>query len=326
VETQLGNFPAAIAAGEHALRFGVFRPAVTYVDLARAYKREARYADAKRTIAEAQAQGKDNSALHHILFDIAVIEQDQQAIQHEVEWSEGQPDSFSWLESEAILAADQGRYHQSEALFDSAIRDAGKKVDADFADDMRLDEARIELQLGRTDKVRELLQQIKDRSSVDCAVVEAGVGDTAAAEGYLKKPEQYPRGTAEHYLLLSEVKALLALHRGDPAGAVAALEPAVPYQLGRCEVIEVRAQAYLAAHQGSKAQEQFQILLDHAGLEDPTLPRTNLAHLGLARAYALQNSKTESRNEFEKFFALWKDADADVPVLKQARAEYAHLQ
>ena len=107
--------------------------------------------------------------------------------------------------------------------------------------------------------------------------------------------------------------------------AVAALEPAAPYELAAPEVIEVRGNAYLALKQGEKAEAEFKKLIANPGLEDPVHPWTVLAHVGLARAYALYGNKSASKSEYEKFFALWRDADSDLPVLQQARREYAQI-
>ena len=103
-----------------------------------------------------------------------------------------------------------------------------------------------------------------------------------------------------------------------------------PFQARVCappRVASPRTPCYRpAAGQGDKAEVEYKKLIANPGLEDPALPRTTLAHLGLARAYAMENKSAESRGEYEKFFALWKDADTDVPVLEQARLEYAHLR
>jgi Tfp pilus assembly protein PilF len=171
-----------------------------------------------------------------------------------------------------------------------------------------------------------MVRQIKDKSSLEYAVAATAAGNNAAGDAYLKKPTDPPLGTIEQQLLFPELKALLALNHHDSAGAIAALPQATPYDLVRCEVIEVRGQAYLAAGQGDKAEVEYKKLIANPGLEDPALPRTTLAHLGLARAYAMENKSAESRGEYEKFCALWKDADTDVPVLEQARLEYTHLR
>jgi eukaryotic-like serine/threonine-protein kinase len=326
VQTQLGNFPAAIEAGEHVLKDITARPAMAYEELARADMRQNRFADSKRTIAEGQASGKDDPGMHHILLQIAMIEEDPQALAQEIAWSQKNPELFTSLEDQAIFAAGQGRYHQCEELFDRAILDAAKEVNAELADNLRLIEAEVEVELGRTAQAKELLLQIKNQDSLDFAVVATKAGDISVGKASLQKPEEYPHGTFEHNVFLPELRALLALQRGDPASAIAALETSAPYDLAKPEVIDLRAQAYLAAHQGAKAQQDFQRLIDNPALEDPIHPRTILAHLGLARAYALENNASASREEYQKFFALWNHADSDLPVLNQARSEYARLR
>jgi hypothetical protein len=87
----------------------------------------------------------------------------------------------------------------------------------------------------------------------------------------------------------------------------------------------VRGEAYLAAHKGSEAAAEFQKILDHRGLV-LNQPIGALAHLGLGRAYVLQGDTAKARTAYQDFLTLWKDADPDIPILKQAKAEYAKLQ
>jgi DNA-binding winged helix-turn-helix (wHTH) protein/tetratricopeptide (TPR) repeat protein len=326
VEIERGSFPQAIEAGEHALKMRVARAPSTYTVLARAYMRATRFGEAKRIIAEGLAQGFDSQPSHEILFEIAAIQHDAQAMQHEVDWNKGKPAFYDMLGNQGIVAADEGRYRQFEAIYKSAIPQGLKEDGADAADSMLWEETRIEAALGREAQARGFLKQVKDHSAIYSAVIQASAGDVSDAEAYIKKPEEYPHGTLEHFVYLPEVKALLALRHGDPAGAITALEPAAPYELAAPEVIAVRGDAYLAAKQGEKAEGEFRKLIANPGLEDPVKPWTVLAHLGLARAYALQGNKAGSKSEYEGFFALWKDADPDVPVLQQARREYAALQ
>jgi tetratricopeptide (TPR) repeat protein len=325
VEIERGSFPQAIEAGEHALKLVVARAPSTYTVLARAYMRGNRFGDAKRIIAEAEAQGFDSQPSHEILFELAAIDHDAQGMQHEVDWNKGKPVFYDMLGNQGIVAADEGRYRQFEDIYKSAIPQAAKEDGAEVADGMLWEEVRIEAELGREAKAKELLRQVKDRSGIYGAVIEASAGDESAAEAYIKKPELYPHGTLEHFVYLPEVKAILVLRHHDPAAAVAALEPAAPYELAAPEVIEVRGNAYLALKQGEKAEAEFKKLIANPGLEDPVHPWTVLAHLGLARAYALYGNKSASKSEYEKFFALWRDADSDLPVLQQARREYAQI-
>jgi hypothetical protein len=133
---------------------------------------------------------------------------------------------------------------------------------------------------------------------------------------------------------LPTVRAQLALNGGDPSKAIDTLQPAAPYELGTpgsfafplaLFPVYVRGEAYLASHRGSEAAAEFQKALDHPGavLNEPI---GALAHLQLGRAFALSGDTNKAKAAYQDFFALWKDADPDIPVLKQARKEYARLQ
>ncbi len=126
-------------------------------------------------------------------------------------------------------------------------------------------------------------------------------------------------------------RAFTEIRRNNGSKAVALLEGARPYELGQgpnsCNYWPnyVRGEAYRAAHDGTNAAAEYQRILDHQGVE-PVSPLYALAHLGLGRAYALQTDITKARTAYQDFFASWKDADPDIPILKQAKAEYAKLQ
>jgi eukaryotic-like serine/threonine-protein kinase len=127
----------------------------------------------------------------------------------------------------------------------------------------------------------------------------------------------------------------LALLRADPQQAVDILRVAAPYELGlpaassynwpNLYPVYVRGEAYLAAHQGSEAAAEFQKILDHRGIAGNE-PIGALAHLQLGRAYAMQGDTAKARAAYQDFLALWKDADPDIPILRQAKSEYAKLQ
>ena len=147
---------------------------------------------------------------------------------------------------------------------------------------------------------------------------------------------EFPEDTSIRFSYLPVIHAIVALHRNDPDGAIHALEPAIPYELGapRGSVtcffgalypILFRGEAYLADHKGPEAAREYQKLLDHRGtmIGDPVAV---LAHLGLARSYALSGDASSARNQYKEFLTLWKDADPDLPVLHEARTELARLQ
>jgi tetratricopeptide (TPR) repeat protein len=128
------------------------------------------------------------------------------------------------------------------------------------------------------------------------------------------------------------IRAYVALHNGRASDAIAALEPAKPYELGRaCPSLNfnlypsyVRGEAYLAAGEGQLAAAEFQKILDHPGLV-VNEPIGALSHLGLARAYAMHGDTAKAKAAYQHFLELWKDADPDIPIYKQAKAEYAKL-
>jgi tetratricopeptide (TPR) repeat protein len=124
------------------------------------------------------------------------------------------------------------------------------------------------------------------------------------------------------------VRALIELEGNAPEKAVAALQAATPYELGTAQgllPIYIRGQAYLRAKRGAEAAAEFQKIVDHRGIA-PTLTEHSLAKLGLGRAYRITGDTAKARAAYQDFFALWKDADPDIPILKEAKAEYAKLQ
>ncbi len=162
-------------------------------------------------------------------------------------------------------------------------------------------------------------------------------GDSSRAQTLADDLEKrFGEDTGVRFSYLPALRARLALNQGEPAKAIELLQIAVPYELGapRSAIhgnfgalypIYVRGEAYLAAHQGAEAAAEFQKILDHRGIviSDPI---GALAHLQLGRAFAMSGDKTKAKAAYEDFLTLWKDADSDVPILKQAKAEFAKLQ
>jgi eukaryotic-like serine/threonine-protein kinase len=142
---------------------------------------------------------------------------------------------------------------------------------------------------------------------------------------------RYPEDTLVQFSYLPTARAQMALNRKDSSKALQALQAASPYELGAggesgaFYAIFLRGQAYLMAHKGSDAAAEFQKILDHPGIV-LNEPIGALAHLGIARAYVLVGDPTKAKSAYQDFLTLWKDADADLPILKQAKAEYAKLQ
>ena len=160
----------------------------------------------------------------------------------------------------------------------------------------------------------------------------ARTGDTARSQKIADDlVRQYPTDTLLNKVFVPLAQATSDLQRNQPAQAVARLEIATPYELGSDPasahywVNYIRGEAFLGSKQGAKAAAEYQKILDHRGVA-PLDVSYALSHLGLGRAYALQGNTAAAKSAYQDFFAAWKDADPDVPILKQAKAEYEKLQ
>ena len=182
------------------------------------------------------------------------------------------------------------------------------------------------------------LELSKDRDvEYGAAFALALSGDSSRSQTLANDLERrFPEDTSVRFSYLPALRALLALNHGEPSKAIELLQIAAPYELGAPRSsfhgffgalypVYVRGEAYLAAHQGAEAAAEFQKILDHRGIvvSDPI---GALAHLQLGRAFALSGDKTKAKTAYQDFLTLWKDADPDIPILKQAKAEYAKLQ
>ncbi len=168
------------------------------------------------------------------------------------------------------------------------------------------------------------------------ALALAYAGDTGRAKDLTEGlDKRFPEATIVQFNYLPTLRARLAVNRGDASDALETLRAAVPYELGRTTFsnyswnglypVYVRGEAHLAAHQGRQAAAEFQKILDHRGIVW-NAPIGALAHLQLGRAYAMAGDTDKARAAYLDFLTLWKDADPDIPILKQAKAEYAKLQ
>ena len=236
---------------------------------------------------------------------------------------------------QAWAAASMGQFHKAREIFQKAREVVLAEKLNEFASSITLDEAEFNVNFGNVSDARVALSlayrlaPITQRGQADAAIVMARLGDHARAEGIAEKlSKQFPLDTFLNSVKLAEVRALIAMDRKEPARAIEALKVAIPYDLGSppdLMTLYYRGLAYLQQQSGREAAAQFQTILTHQGIESisPAIP---LAQLGLARAKALLDDAPASRREYEKLFALWKNADPDLAVLKDARREYARLK
>jgi len=179
------------------------------------------------------------------------------------------------------------------------------------------------------------LELSKDREvEYGAAFALALTGDSKRAQTLTDDLERrFPEDTCVKFEYVPEIRALLALNRNDPAKAIELLQIAAPYELGAPRSsfhanygvlypIYVRGEAYLALHQGAQAAAEFQKVLDHRGIVSSD-PVGAMARLQIGRAYAMSGEQAKAKTAYQDFLGLWREADPDIPVLQQAKAEYA---
>jgi eukaryotic-like serine/threonine-protein kinase len=246
------------------------------------------------------------------------------------------------LAYEADTGAYYGRLRESEELtrraMESAERSDEKEISANYSATSGLREALF----GNAKEARQRSSLALTRSTgIDVqyasALASAYAGDTGRAQGLTDElNKRFPEVTTVQLNYLPTVRAKLALNRRNPSEALEILRTAVPYELGTTTFsgeyawnglypVFVRGEAYLAAHEGSAAAAEFQRILDHRGIVWNS-PIGALAHLQLGRAYVMAEDTAKAKSAYQDFLTLWKDADPDIPILKQAKAEYAKLQ
>jgi DNA-binding winged helix-turn-helix (wHTH) protein/tetratricopeptide (TPR) repeat protein len=323
--TQMALYPEAIEAGKRAVELEP-DSALGYVVLARAYKRMSQFALAKAVCSAAHTRGLDSWHLHSVLYQIAVAEQDTTSMARESGWDKGRPSHFQTLDNTALGAATEGRLAEAEQLFHEAAGDQGN--DSKYADEVNADMAEAQRLLGATDAAR--ITAGKVPKNADGVAFQAGLsaalsGNTAYSRKVVEELNKAPASSSLTWkVYLPILTAGIALEEHKPAQAIEDLQPARPYRLRDYYFNSLLGEAFLKNHQPDQAAGQFRETIANPGI-DPLSPMYPLAHLGLARSLAMAGDASGSRNEYEALFALWKNADPDLPILKQAHLEYSSI-
>ncbi len=324
--TELGQYAPAIEAAEHAFKLAP-ENAVTYNVLMRAFRKQNRLADAKSIGQLAVERGQGSLWIHAMLYEIARWEQDPTATARELAWSEANPGYFYFPYDRGKPEFFAGRYKEAVRLIESSHEIAEHAGLSESANAVLCDRATWALEYGLQPEARETLQRVKlDTTAADIALSRIRLRDLPYGQKFLEQQEaSAPQGTLLRFVYLPRVRAALLMAHHKPLEAVAALEPSRPYELSSFHVLIERGEAYLQTNQPKLAAAEFRKALDHYGI-DVIAPEIPLAHLGLARAYAMDGNADAGRVEYQQLFAMWKDADQDLPVLSQAHAEYARLE
>ena len=311
-----------------------------------------RFDEARRLIHEAQARKVDSDILHLFLYAIGFLEANSSAMSEQQRWFSDKP---AYANFGLAVAADTEAYggHLGKAqdltkqAVDSAVRAGNKESGAFYLANAALQQAAY----GRAAEARQLaaealkLAPASLGAASEAALAVSMAGDRAPAESMAEDlGKRFPLNTQVQALWLPAIHAQLALSGKDATSALNKLRIAAPLELGETPFgdnisclfpVYVRGEAYLAAGQGNEAAAEFQRIIDHNGIVWNCWTGA-LAHLGVARANALQARTSKGADAdaarvralaaYKDFLTLWKDADPDIPILKQAKAEYAKLQ
>jgi serine/threonine protein kinase len=337
VYSKLGQYDKLLAENREAL--GLYASAVNYANLADSYLYLNRLDEARATAAEAQAKKLDSPYLRFLLYQLDFLQNDAAGMAQQVAWASGKA---GW---EDVLAAEEadsdaysGHLRKARELSRRAVASAEQAEEKETAAGYEADAALREALFGNAAEARQQTAAALKLSGgrdvqYGASLALALAGDALQAEALADDlGKRFTEDTLVQSNYLPTIRAQVALIRKDHSKAVEFLQ-AASYELGTptdrispaLYPVYVRGQAYLDAHQGSQGAAEFQKILDHRGIV-VNAPIGALAHLQIARSYAMQGDTAKARMAYKDFLALWKDADPDIPILKQAKAEYAKLQ
>ncbi len=351
LETDLGQYEKAAESARQGLRLAP-EIAIGYANLADDILALQRFDETRQIVQQAQARKLDHYMFHNSLYALAFLGADSAAMTEEQKWFAGRPDYENFgLALASDTEAYGGRLQKARELtrraVDAAIRGDNKENGAIW----QAFAAQREAAYGNNAEARQLaIEALKLASASHSVESEAAIalsiaGDTRRAEFMAQDlGKRFPLDTQMQSLWLPAIRAQLALDEKNPANAITALQASSAIELGNIPFVNntsclyqiyIRGEAYLAAGDGNAAATEFQKIIDHSGIVWNCWTGA-LARLGIARADALQArtshgadadaARARSLAAYNDFLTLWKDADPDIPIYKQAKTEYAKLQ
>jgi DNA-binding winged helix-turn-helix (wHTH) protein/tetratricopeptide (TPR) repeat protein len=332
----LGQYESGLREHQEAVRLAP--SSITYRYLIYTYLSLNRDEDAAALAREAHGKGLD-SGLETTLYSLSFYRNDTAEMSRQVAAWAGKPGQDLLLALEADTVAYFGHLGRARELSRQASSSAKRAGENETSATYEAVAALREGLFGNAIQAGQRTALAKERSggpdkyyAVALALAYTGDGSQGLADNF---NESFPENTVVQFNYLPTLRARLALSHANPQQALDTLEVVPPYELGLPSLwfynwpnlypVYVRGEAYLAAHRGGEAATEFQKILDHRGIV-LNEPIGALAHLQLGHAYALQGDTAKARAAYQDFLTLWKDADPDIPILKQAKAEYAKLQ
>ncbi len=330
---RIGDSETALGWARKALPLGP-SDVLSYEFLADAYVNLNRLSEAEAVYKQDEELKLADPYLTTSLYELAFLQEDRKKMaQLESAAASNPGDDDELLASQAETAAWYGKLGAARELTQRASSFAQHKEAAETAAKYRAALALFEVQVGELDQARaDLNAATKLANNRDvrtmAPLVMAGTGNTAAAEKLSTELDQaYPVDTQVQGYWLPAVRASISLERNDPARAVEILQTANALELAFPDMLTayLRGEAFLRLHDGKRAASEYAKFTEHWGLVRNS-PYGPLARLGLARAYVLQGDTGKARGAYQAFLTIWKDADTDTPLFKQAQREYAHMR
>jgi eukaryotic-like serine/threonine-protein kinase len=336
----LGQYEQAVAQTEEALRIDP-NALTTYGNLVQAYLALNRFDDAQKLIDQALAHKLDGGYLRMCMYRLAFLRGNAAGMKHQLDWATGRSgDEDALLSAESDSQAYRGELSNarewSRRAADAAVRADSPEAAALWEVNEGLREAEFGDAVEAKQHVRAALARAPGRDvRVLAALALARAGDAERAKEMADQLEkEFPTNTILRRYWVPTIRAAVDLQRGNPEQALVALEAASAMELAVVDPLSdlgtlypayLRGIAYLGTLKGDAAAGEFQKFLNHRGIVSQ-FPLGALAHLQFARAKAMSGDRSSAKAEYEQFLSIWKSADEGIPILKQAKAEYAKLE
>jgi tetratricopeptide (TPR) repeat protein len=342
VYQEAGKYEEAIAEASKAIQLD---PDLTYgyINLAYGYVFLNRLGQAEVTLRRASERTLEIPELLILRFELAFLKGDEAAMEREAARGQAEVGAEDWTANDqAFVLAYSGHLQQSRVMSHRAVELAQQARQAGRAAMYEAGAALREALFGNAAAAsRNAIAALNVSKARDveygAALALALCGDSSRTQALANDLERrFPEDTFVRFTYVPVLHALLALSYGDPRKAIELLQTAAPYELGTpvstqfgfygaLYPVYVRGEAYRAAHRSAEAAAEFQKILDHRGIVVAD-PIGALARLQLGRVLALTRDKAKAKTAYRDFLTLWKNADSDIPILAQARTEYATLQ
>ena len=296
-----------------------------------------RLEDAKAVLNEVTAKGLDSASLRAQRYWLAFLEGDRASMQEQLDWAMEKPgaeEGVLYLHSytEAYYGHFRSAHRYMLLAIEAARQSDASNSGANYGSQETLWESEAGVVGARQRAIKVLAGAPGRDAKLRLALALARARDADVAEGVADElGKEFPVSTVMQKFHLPTIRAAIQLDRNNPRRALEILQPTAPYEMADTESFDelwpayVRGLAYLQAGDGQHAATEFQKLLDHSGVVGPSVTGP-LAHLQLGRAQVMMGDKAAARKSYQNFLTLWKDADPDIPIYRQAKAEYAKVR